>query len=101
MRAKFMGFIEKSGVFEGKPYHSIKASFVTPDVEPGFYGQRVLDPKITSIKYDRLPFIVGRPMEISELATYCGSDCEIQFNDSKQISSIKFYIDDGSKPEKK
>lgn len=102
MRAKLMGFVEKQGIFEGKPFHSIKASFITPEVEQGFYGSRVLDPKVTSIKYERLPFILGRPMELSELATYCGADCEIGFDDNKKISSIRFLIDEeNSKSEKK
>lgn len=93
MKAKLMGLVEKEGVFEGKPYHSIKLHCIAPGDDKGFVGWRVLDIKTTSIKFDRLPFIVGRPMEVSELATYVGSEIDIQFDDQKRISGITFEAD--------
>lgn len=97
MRAKLIGLVEKQGVFEGKPYHSIKLHCIAPSDEKDFTGWRVLDLKTTSIKYDRLPFIVGRLMELSELITYVGSEIDIQFNDNKQIVGLKFEFDEGWK----
>ncbi|MBD5144983.1 MAG: hypothetical protein HDT21_03590 [Ruminococcus sp.] len=97
MRAKLVGLVEKQGVFEGKPYHSIKLHCIAPSDDKDFHGWRVLDPKNTSIKYDRLPFVVGRLMELSELITYVGSEIDIQFNDNKQIVGLKFDFDEGWK----
>lgn len=94
MQAKFMGFVEKQGVFQDKPFHSIKLHIIAPGNEAGFQGWRVLDPKTTSVKFDRLAFIVGRPMELSELATYVGSEIEIQFDDKQKITEIHFVADD-------
>lgn len=95
MRAKLVGLVEKQGVFEGKPYHSIKLHCIAPSDDKDFTGWRVLDPKTTSIKYDRLPYIVGRLMELSELVTYVGSEIDIQYNDNKQITGISFEFDKG------
>lgn len=97
MRAKLIGLVEKQGVFEGKPFHSIKLHCIAPSEDKDFVGWRVLDVKTTSVKYDRLPFVVGRLMELSELITYVGSEIDIQFNDNKQIVGLKFDFDEGWK----
>ncbi len=94
MKAKLIGLVEKAGIFENKPFHSIKFHIIAPGDEQGFVGWRVLDLKNTSIKYDRLAFIVGRPMEVSELATYVGSEIDVQYDDKQRISAIHFYADD-------
>lgn len=94
MKAKLMGFKENSGVFQGNPFHSIALHIIAPGDDKDFIGWRVLDPQYTKIKYDRLPFIVGRPMELSELATYAGSEIDVQFDDKKRISAIHFTADD-------
>lgn len=98
MLAKLMGLIEKQGVFEGKPFHSIKLHLIAPAIEEGFFGWRVLDPKYTSIKYDRLSFIFGKPMDMQELVTYVGDEVDIHYDDNKHIVGIR-VID--NKPEKK
>ena len=93
MRAKLIGVCEKQGVFQEKAYHSIKLHCIAPGEDKDFTGWRVLDLKTTSIKYDRLPYVVGRLMEYSELLTYVGGEVDIQFNDNKQIVGLKFEAD--------
>ena len=100
MLAQLVGCVEKQGVFEGKPYHSIKLHLIASPVEEGFFGKRVLDPKYTSIKFERLSFVVGRPMEYRELVEHVGEDIDIQYDDNKHIVGIKF-LEDNSKPDKK
>lgn len=98
MRAKLVGLVEKQGVFQEKPFHSIKLHLIAPTVEEGFFGWRVLDPKFTSIKYDRLSFIFGKPIDMQELVTYVGDEVDIQYDDNKHIVGIHL-ID--NKPDKK
>lgn len=93
MKAKLVGMIEKEGIFEGKPFHSIKLHCTAPCMDEGFTGVQVIDPKVTSIKYDNLPFIVGRPMKVSELATYVGSEINLDFDQNKKIVGIQFLAD--------
>lgn len=45
MRAKLIGLVEKQGVFEGKPFHSIKLHCIAPSEDKDFVGWRVLDVK--------------------------------------------------------
>jgi hypothetical protein len=64
MKVRIEGFIEKQGVIEGKAYHSIKVHCSKPFVEPNSIGREVIE---ASVQFDRLPYVVGRLMELSEL----------------------------------
>lgn len=89
-KVKFEGFKESQGTFEGKPYHSIKFHISEPFTSENAYGRET---SIQSVKFDRLPFILGRPMELSELATYVGSQADFQFGKNGSVVSITFDFD--------
>ncbi len=94
MKAKLIGFIENKGIFQGNPFHSITFHIIAPGDSEKFVGWRVLDPQNTKVKYDRLSFVVGRPIEMSELATYVGTEIDVQYDDKQRISAIHFIADD-------
>lgn len=100
MLAKLVGLIEKEGVFEGKPYHSIKLHLIAQANEEGFFGMRVLDPKYTSIKYDRLSFIFGKPMDKQMLVDLVGDEIDVHYDDNKHIVGIR-PVENNKPPEKK
>lgn len=89
-KVKFEGFKESQGTFEGKAYHSIKFHISEPFTSEKAYGRET---SIQSVKFDRLSFILGRPMELSELATYVGSQADFQFDKNGSVVSITFDFD--------
>lgn len=90
-KVKFLGFRETQGTFEGKPFHSIKFHICEPFTSENAYGNET---SIQSVKYDRLPFVLGRPMEISELATYVNSEADFQYDKNGTVTAIHFLADD-------
>ncbi len=93
MKAKLVGIRETQGVFEGKPFHSIKLHCTAPCIDDGFVGVQVIDPKVTSISFDKLPFIIGRPITFNELSTYVNSNINIDFDQNKRIVGLTFDFD--------
>lgn len=90
-KVKFEGFKESQGTFEGKSYHSIKFHISEPFTSENAYGRET---SIQSVKFDRLSFILGRPIELSELATYVGADADFQYDKNGSVTSITFPIDE-------
>ena len=90
-KVKFLGFKESKGTFEVKPYHSVKLHISEPFTSDNAYG---METSIQSVKYDRMPFIFGRPIELSELATYVGADADFQYDKNGSVTSITFPIDE-------
>lgn len=93
MKAKLVGVRETQGVMEGKPYHSFKLHFTAPSIDEGFVGVQVIDPKLTSISYEKFPFVVGRPMTFTELSTYVNSEVNLDFDQNKRVVGITFLAD--------
>ena len=89
-KVKLLGFRESEGVFEGKPYHSIKLHISEPFTDENSYG---METSIQSIKYDRLPFVFGRPIELSELSTYVNSEADFQYSKKGTVDKITFPSD--------
>lgn len=89
-KVKFLGFKETQGTFEGKPYHSIKLHISEPFTSENAYGSET---SVQSVKYDRMAFVFGRPMELSELATYVNSEADFQYDKNGAVVSIRFDAD--------
>lgn len=89
-RVKFLGFKESQGTFEGKPYHSIKLHICEPFTSENAWGSET---SIQSVKYERIPYVFGRPMELSELATYVNSEADFQYDKNGTVVSITFPAD--------
>lgn len=89
-KVKFLGFKETQGTFEGRPFHSVKLHISEPFNSENAYGQET---SIQSIKFERMPFIFGRPMEISELATYVGGEADFQYDKNGTVTQITFLAD--------
>lgn len=96
-RVKLLGFKETQGTFEGKPYHSIKLHICEPFTSDNAWGAET---SIQSVKYDRMAFIFGRPMELSELATYVNSEADFQYDKNGVVTQITFPADIYDEPKK-
>lgn len=96
-KVKLMGFKESQGIFEGKAFHSVKLHICEPFNSDGAYG---METSIQSIKFERLPFVFGRPIELSELATYVNAEADFQYDKNGVVTSITFPSDE-YKAEKK
>lgn len=90
MKVTLVGISESQGVFEGRPYHKIKLHCTAPCMDDNFVGLQVLDPKITSVSFEKLPFIVGRPITFNELCQFVDSDINIDFDQNKRIVGLSF-----------
>ena len=90
MKARLIGVRETQGVFEGKPYHSIKMHCTAPCFDDGFIGEQVLDPKRTSVSFEKLPFVVGCPITYSEFSQHVGEEINIDFDLNQRVVGIQF-----------
>ena len=90
-KARLLGIRETSGTFEGKPFHSIKFHISEPFNQENSWGQET---SVQSVKYDRLPYILGRPMGLTELITFVGTEIDITYDKNGKVSFIHFLSDD-------
>lgn len=85
MKVKLLGFRETQGTFEGKPFHSVKLHICEPFTADNAYGSET---SVQSIKYDRMPYIFGRPVELSELSTFVNSEIDVQYDKNGSLCKI-------------
>lgn len=89
-KAKLLGIKEAQGTFEGKPYHSFKLHISEPFVGTGCYG---CETSISSIKYEDIPFVFGKPISAQELSTYVNAEMDIFYGKNGKVVSISFPSD--------
>ena len=89
-KAKLLGIRETQGKFEGKPYHSVKLHIAEPFTAENSYGQET---SIQSVKFERMPYIFGRPITVEELATYVNSTIDIMYDKYGNPATITFEAD--------
>lgn len=85
MRVKLLGIKETSGTFEGKPFHSVKLHIAEPFTAENSYGEET---SVQSLKYDRLPFIFGKPIEVREIADFIGTTIDVSYNKNGGIDKV-------------
>ena len=90
-KAKLLGIRETQGEFQGKPFHSMKFHIAEPFSADKSWGQET---SIQSVRYDRLPFILGRPMGFQELSTFVNTDIDITYDKNGSVIGIQFLSDD-------
>ena len=89
-KVKVMGIAEKQGMFEGKPYHSVKFHIAEPFNAKDCYG---METSVQSVKFDNLPFILEHPMRMDELVTYINSNAEFFYDKNGTVVKIVFEAD--------
>ena len=86
MQVRIEGIRETQGNFEGKPFHSVKFHISEPFFEDNAVGREV---SVQSVKYERLPFVFNRPIELSEVMSLVGQTANFEYNKNKQLVRIK------------
>lgn len=85
MRVKLLGMRETQGIFQDKPFHSLKLHISEPFTASDSYGEET---SVHSIKFDRIPYIFGRPIEVKEIAMCVGLEIDISFDKNGTINKI-------------
>lgn len=85
MKVKLLGVRETQGTFEGKSFHSVKLHIAEPFTVDNSWGSET---SVQSVKYDLIPFIFGKPVEVRDIGGLVGCDIDVQFDKNGTVFKI-------------
>lgn len=99
-KALLLGVREMQGKFEGREYHTVALHIAEPFTKENSFGKET---SIQKLKYERLPFVLSRPVEsVKDFADkYIGSEIDISYDKDGKITYITLFPDMGEAEKKK